>query len=647
MPQPKGFGLRREAKRYAALEWSVATEKRCRRCALPPQSKTFKHGLFPREHRLVTISLRRLDPNHQTISSTIAAGEPEGFCHAAKVISSCFPQRSTALCRTVTALLMLTVAWNASAAQPPESGDAAVVIYNSRLAESKAVAEHYATQRGVPTNQVLGLSLPTREEITRTEFNTLLQEPLFDWLVHRGMFTLGQRATNPTASNLTTRIVGSRVRYAVLCYGVPLKIQNDPTLNEPGAASVHPHLRRNEAAVDSELVCLPRLRENLMLAGLVTNAFYGTAVASGLHPTNGVLLVARLDGPTPEIARGLVDKAMQAERDGLWGRAYVDMRGIKEGGYKIGDQVMHDAAQACGAMGYDVVVDLSPETFPAEFPLSQVAIYAGWYSGNVCGPFTRPEVEFMPGAFAYHLHSFSAATVRSGSAHWVGPLLAKGATITLGSVYEPYLAGTSEVAALLRSLLLGGFSFGEAAWSAEYGFSWQTTVLGDPLYRPYCRALSERHDDLEKKQSPLREWSHAMFVDRALAQRVPANLVADQLAKLPLTKTSAVLSEKLADVLRLQGQAVAAITVYDQALDLAPTPQQKVRLFFALAGLQDGNGQGSEALKTLKRFLAACPDYPAKRAVWERMLANAKKLGNDAAAAEAEALLNPKPGPGP
>jgi len=38
-PQPKKIGLRREAKRHAALEALSAVEKRCRRCALPPHSK--------------------------------------------------------------------------------------------------------------------------------------------------------------------------------------------------------------------------------------------------------------------------------------------------------------------------------------------------------------------------------------------------------------------------------------------------------------------------------------------------------------------------------------------------------------------------------------------------------------------------------
>jgi hypothetical protein len=37
-----------------------------------------------------------------------------------------------------------------------------------------------------------------------------------------------------------------------------------------------------------------------------------------MHPTNGILLVTRLDGPSASIARGLVDKALEAETNGLW-----------------------------------------------------------------------------------------------------------------------------------------------------------------------------------------------------------------------------------------------------------------------------------------------------------------------------------------
>ena len=77
----------------------------------------------------------------------------------------------------------------------------------------------------------------------------------------------------------------------------------------------------------------------------------------------------------------------------------------------MGDEWILGAAELCRKLGFETTVDKNPATFPADFPMSQIAIYCGWYDGNVSGPFTLPKVEFMPGAFAYHLHSFSAATI--------------------------------------------------------------------------------------------------------------------------------------------------------------------------------------------------------------------------------------------
>jgi uncharacterized protein (TIGR03790 family) len=111
-----------------------------------------------------------------------------------------------------------------------------------------------------------------------------------------------------------------------LCYGIPLKIAPDPNLHETIKKGAPVELQRNEAAVDSELAWLPLIEMNVLLSGPLPNWTYGTTKEAALNPTNGILLVARLDGPTPEIARGLVDKALEAERDGLWGRAYFDLR---------------------------------------------------------------------------------------------------------------------------------------------------------------------------------------------------------------------------------------------------------------------------------------------------------------------------------
>src|SRR5205823_3014761 len=164
------------------------------------------------------------------------------------------------------------------------------------------------------------------------------------------------------------------------------------------------------------------------------NPLYGATNLAWFHPTNGVLLVTRLDGPSEEIARGLVDKALEAEKDGLWGRAYFDLRKTSDPAYKVGDEMLERASELCRQIGFETVVDESADTFPAGFPMSQIAFYAGWYTEHVSGPFALPKVEFMPGAFGYHLHSNSANTLRSASRHWVGPLLAKGVTVTMGCI---------------------------------------------------------------------------------------------------------------------------------------------------------------------------------------------------------------------
>ena len=40
------------------------------------------------------------------------------------------------------------------------------------------------------------------------------------------------------------------------------------------------------------------------------------------------VMVGRLDGPTPAIARRLVDDAMEVEKTGLTGTFYIDARGL-------------------------------------------------------------------------------------------------------------------------------------------------------------------------------------------------------------------------------------------------------------------------------------------------------------------------------
>src|SRR5215211_8274632 len=59
-----------------------------------------------------------------------------------------------------------------------DTGADVVVVYNSRMPESKEVAEHYAKRRGVPASQLWGLDVSTSEAVTRTEYLEKIQSPI-------------------------------------------------------------------------------------------------------------------------------------------------------------------------------------------------------------------------------------------------------------------------------------------------------------------------------------------------------------------------------------------------------------------------------------------------------------------------------------
>lgn len=508
-------------------------------------------------------------------------------------------------------------------------GDEVIVIYNSRMPESKAVADYYAQKRRVPTNQVFGFDLPTTEDISRRQFRDSLYRPLAkalekNKLWHIGSVFIGE--TNGMPSRIEWRPLESRIRYAAVCYGVPLRITEDDTASEAGADKLRPELKRNAAAVDADLALLPLVEYGYPLYGLLPNTLYATTNAALLNPTNGLLLVTRLDGPTPQVARELVDKAIEAETNGLWGRAYLDVRGIKDVGLNLGDDWIKTAAETARFMGFEVMEDTNSATFSASFPMSHIALYAGWYDNDASGPFRLPQVEFMPGAFAYHLHSYSAATLRSTNANWAGPLLAKGVTCTMGCVAEPQLGGTPDVGTFLGRFLVYGFTLGEAAYACQNSLSWQTTVIGDPLYRPFGRPPQELHQELERRGSPLIEWAHLKVVDLNLYKHTPLAAMAGYLEDIPITKQSAVLTEKLGDLYAALGKPASTLRAYRQALKLNPSPQQRIRIRLALGQKLEEQERPDEAVENYQSLLSESPDYPGKSVIVSKLTALQARL---------------------
>ncbi len=523
--------------------------------------------------------------------------------------------------------LIFGTATSALAGNP---GDEVVVVYNKRMTGSKSVAEHYAERRQVPKGQVVGLDVPTEETISRGTYQTEIHEALAQLFEKKGFWKMGPvkttSATNEQPARTVEGVVSSKVRYLVLCYGMPLRILSETNIVEAGVETMRPEMRRSEAAVDSELALLPWPKKLMRFFGPANNPIYTTTNAALIHPTNGVLMVSRLDGLSVGIARGLVDKALQAETDGLWGRAYFDLRGITNGGYALGDRWIGIAAEAATFAGFETVVDTAPEVLPMSFPLSQVAFYAGWYTENVAGPFVLNQVEFMPGAFAYHLHSYSAHTLRSKTAGWTGPLIAKGATASMGSVWEPYIGGTPDVGTFMSRWLLLGFTFGEAAYAGQASLSWMTTVVGDPLYRPSGQDMQKLHEALVQRGSPLTQWSYLRVLNFNRLRGFSPAQTSDLLEQIPATKTSPVLLEKLGDLFQAQGKPSSAAHAWTRALKQNPSLQQRIRIILNLASALLVAGRDADALQTYREFLTSFPDYRDRLTVLRAALPLARKL---------------------
>lgn len=369
-------------------------------------------------------------------------------------------------------LLVLLAACGTVRSASPEA-QATVVVYNTTDPSSVALAKYYAKRRDIPESQLVGLSMPATEEISRAEFRTAIAGPFTSAFERNGWWTRSGG-----------RVTQSKIRFVALMRGVPLKIRSDGAAVVPRPDQPPEIGKRDEASVDSELACLGF--GVTAPAGVLNNPYYRrfTPILEAMVEP-GLLLVCRLDAPTEITVRAMIDSAIAAERDGLWGWAYVDSRSITTGGYAEGDKWLSTAAAQMREKGIPVLWDKAPETLPAGYPVTDAAVYYGWYAGAINGPFAEPDFRFRPGAVAVHIHSFSAATLRSPAQGWVGPLLEKGAAVSLGNVYEPYLALTANLD-VFQDRLMTGFTFAESAYCSLRGLSWMSVVVGDPLYKPYA-----------------------------------------------------------------------------------------------------------------------------------------------------------------
>jgi uncharacterized protein (TIGR03790 family) len=443
------------------------------------------------------------------------------------------------------------------------------------------LAAEYIQLRGIPEKQLIALDLPTGETLSRGFYESKLRDPLLEQLRKEGLIEQTQR--NPdTVSNHESgwTTVRSSLRFVVSMYGVPLRIADTRWhILARLAHRLDGSTLADGAAVDSELVLL--LADPYSIKNRIPNPMYSMMRWNDLSPAGRKLLMAaRLDGPDPATVRSMMSGALHAEQYGLNGRAYFDTRDLHDDDYFSGDIWLREAAERFAREGFECTVDRSDDVWDALFPMDHAAIYFGWYAERVTGPFAQPDFRFAPGAVAYHLHSANAKTLRSSTDFWVGPLLSRGASVSMGSVDEPYLSSTPDLH-IFADRLCSGYSLGESAWMSIPFLSWQMTVAGDPLYRPFKLSLDDQIKNLERDKLPEVEWAYLRRVNQFVRDG-RFNVAMDFCRAKIETRESIVLRERLGDLYAMNELYDDAMKQYAYVIVNAETPQTALR-----AGVRD------------------------------------------------------------
>ncbi len=381
--------------------------------------------------------------------------------------------------------------------------DQVVVIANTRANDSLSLAKYYMQQRAIPAENLIKIRTTWKESCNRQQYQEDIAEP-----VKKAVQKLQQH---------------KRIRCLVTVYGVPLKIRA-PVLDlddeeqvkqlkkqirqeqeklKAAQKNAHSQLKNlidslklqikllqqtdTRAAVDSELALV--LTDTYPLENWLPNPYFlGFQRQKTFLQRDTVLMVSRLDGPTPDIVRRIIDDSIAVEQKGLQGKAYFDARWArpdpqkKLSGYALYDAAIHKAAEVVKQeRAMEVLLNDKSALFTAG-DCPEAALYCGWYSlSKYIDAFT-----WVQGAVGFHIASGECATLKQEKSQvWCKRMLEEGVAATVGPVYEPYVQAFPLPDLFFSKLTEGYLTLGETYLISLPFLSWQMVLIGDPLYQPF------------------------------------------------------------------------------------------------------------------------------------------------------------------
>lgn len=495
-----------------------------------------------------------------------------------------------------------------------------LVVYNENNSFARELAYLYANVRNIPSARILPIRCPDRESIPRDVYRQEIEKPILDYLKERDWISFASTSINYFGVSYPAEIATRNDIWAiVLIRGIPLTIE--ARADEIVPPQISDRFATNVAAVDSELATLPI--QGLPKAGMLPNRYFDTPAFQAFGPefSKHMILVTRLDAPNPGQVEKMIRDCIRTEKQGLYGRAVFDARGITDQGYKVGDDWILNAAAAFDRAGFAPVIDRQEPLIPLSEPLSDVAVYAGWYDGHINGFVKRDSFRFRPGAIAYHLHSFSARTLRFADKNWAGPLLDRGAGAVLGSVAEPYLQFTPHIDKFLTALL-DGHHFAEAAYFSQPSLSWMITMIGDPLYRPFASQKTTRPTPPDDPES--RAWQRIHNAHLMRQANKDYREIRDYLLKTPDALSWEALGDIAGEMRRPPDEVFGA---YYQALNLAGAPDARVRINLKKARVHLDQKNIQQALTEYENLVRDNPLWPDIQSISMEAYRAAQKNG--------------------
>jgi len=483
-------------------------------------------------------------------------------------------------------MILLVSNFFAVAAKPTISREAVAVLYNSDMPESKELAEYYISQREIPVENLIGLPLSKKGKITREEYQASLETPLRKHFTDKGWWNL-------RLSNDGIKIaIANKIQVLVCMYGVPYGVNNLNNIEPPKGDYPAAITKLNCASVDSELAVLSV--HGFPINKPLFSKYFQKDVSYSKANTPFYMLVGRIDADSLVTCKRMIDDAIETEKTGLWGMAYLDIA-EKSGHYKMGDDWLTEIENKNWELGIPTTIDENKDTYLTNYPMKDASMYFGWYTTNVNGPFINPDFKFKKGAIAVHLHSFSAENLRNPKSNWVGPLIHKGAAATVGNVYEPYLGNTHHFN-ILHDRLTQGYTLIESAYMATPLLSWQNVVIGDPLYQPYLHLSGSGE---ETKEDNFYRACHMAL--KAWGEKIPT--LVRNLSAVANKKNDGRYYEVAGLFLRYKNRFQEASEFFSLAQKMYPLDSDKTRNVIHTIDMLIADGQKSKAIIACKALL--------------------------------------------